>query len=139
MFSEHANPIGAVHHIEEIEDKIVGYSRLWDEQNQKNSNWFKKINFSKVTFFLIVALDDLILTVNKFSIPGADKKATVLSGLDRLYEYVMQEGMPVWLRHVFGPIKQYIIYVLVSFAIDWIVEKYKNGEWRKNLEQQQGG
>lgn len=138
MLPKDLNPIGAVHQVEEIEDKVVKYSKLWDEQNQDANKWFKKINFSKVTVFIIMALDDFILTINRISIPGADKKATVLNAIDRLYDYIMQEGTPIWMRPILSPIKQYVIYVLVSFAIDWIVEKYKNGDWRKNLSQQGG-
>jgi hypothetical protein len=38
--------------------------------------------------------------------------------------------MPLWLAPFAWTIKQYVIYVLVSNAIDWLVSKYQKGDLR---------
>lgn len=129
MFKDKANPIGLVHKIDEVEDKLIHYARMWDEINRTRNFWKPKIDLSKITNFLLFALDDFINIVSVVAIPGPDKKATVLDAVDRLYEYTIKEAMPFWMKPFAGVIKDYIIYVLVSNAIDWIVFKYQSS-WK---------
>jgi len=134
-----SNPIGTVQKIQQFEEKILHLKQKWDEQLRLNSKkWasflYRKINLTAVTTFLLGALDELVFTVDKLVEYGPDKKATVLDGLDRLYEYVLKEGLPIWLRPFAAPIKNYIIYTLASNAIDWMVEKYRNGSWRSKIQ-----
>lgn len=130
MFKNKANPVGTPHRIEQIDSKISFYCSLWDAQKQVKSMWVPKVSLSTVTNFLLMALDDLVITISTVVIPGPDKKATVLEAIDRLYEYTVREAMPIWLRPIAAPIKNYIVYVLVSNTIDWMVSKYKNGSWK---------
>jgi hypothetical protein len=130
MFKDHANPVGAAKRVNEIETRLNFYRSLWDSQNNKRSFWSPKISLSRVTNFLMVALDDFVVTAATVVIAGPDKKATVLDAVDRLYDYTVREAMPIWMRPIATPVKQYIIYVLVSNAIDWMVAKYKNGSWK---------
>lgn len=128
FIKETANPIGSPQFVESIETILDTYRRLWDETKSRKSAW-AKFNASKVTNFLMKALDDFIVAVDASSILGEDKKATVLYAIDRLYDYITREAMPIWLVPFAGVVKQYIIYVLVSNAIDWIVSKYREG-WK---------
>lgn len=128
-FKEKANPVGVIHSVAEIEEKLVRYARMWDEQ-RATSFWGSKSDRSKLTHFMLVALDDFMMSVAILSIPGPDKKATVLDAMDRLYEYTVREALPIWIKPFAEPVKQYVIYVLVSYAIDWAVEKYSTGVWR---------
>jgi hypothetical protein len=129
-FKEKNNPVGVAHKIEAIEIKISQYTKIWDQLLENKSFWKPKVDLSKVTNFLLFALDDFIVLVNEVAIPGPDKKATVLDAIDRLYEYTVREAMPIWMRPFAAPIKNYIVYVLVSSAIDWIVAKYQSAGWR---------
>jgi len=129
MFKDHANPVGAAQRVDEIESRLNFYKSLWDSQKNKRSFWSPKISLSRVTNFLMVALDDLVVTVASVVIAGPDKKATVLDAINRLYDYTVREAMPIWMRPIASPVKQYIVYVLVSNAIDWMVAKYQNGSW----------
>lgn len=122
-----ANPVGNPQVVESVETLLDSYMKAWDETKSKWS-WFK-FDSSKITNFLMKALDDFIVAVDSSSLMGTDKKATVLSATDRLYEYIVREAMPIWLMPFAGVVKQYIIYVLISNAIDWIVSKYKEG-WK---------
>jgi hypothetical protein len=129
VFKDKANPIGSIHKINEIENKISHYMQMWDELKKVKSFWKPKIDFSKITNFLLFALDDFINIISIIEIPGKDKKATVLDAIDRLYEYTIKEAMPFWMKPFAGAVKNYIIYILVSNAIDWIVLKYQSS-WK---------
>lgn len=124
FIKENANPIGTPQKIDSVEMILESYMKMWDETKDRKSFW-AKFNSSKITNFLMKALDDLIIAVNESNILGEDKKATVIDATDRLYDYIVKEAIPLWLVPFAGVIKQYIITVLVSNAIDWIVSKYK--------------
>jgi hypothetical protein len=130
MFKENANPVGEPHRIEEVENKVQFYCRLWDSRNETRSMWLPKVSMSAVTNFLLMALDDFVMAVSTAVISGPDKKATVLEAVSRLYDYTVAEALPIWLVPFAGAIKQYIVYILVSSAIDWMVAKYRNGSWK---------
>ena len=134
MFKEKDNPVGAVQRINEIENKILKYQKIWDQDKEKKGFIFKKPNLNIVTNFLLMVLDDFVVTVSTVIISGPDKKATVLNAVDRLYDYTVKEAMPIWMRPFAAPIKHYIVYVLVSSAIDWMVLKYQSGSWKPSLE-----
>lgn len=128
FIKETANPVGKPQFVESVETLLETYKRLWDETKSRRSARVK-FDGSKVTNFLMKALDDFIVAVDASSILGEDKKATVLYATDRLYDYIVREAMPIWLAPFAGFVKQYIIYILVSNAIDWIVSKYREG-WK---------
>jgi len=130
IFKENSDPVGVVRRLDAVEERIAQYSRIWDEASSRRSFWKPSVNLSKVTNFLLFALDGLITTVGAEVIAGPDKKATVLDAVSRLYDYTVREAMPIWMRPFAAPIKNYIVYVLVSSAIDWIVAKYQSGSWK---------
>lgn len=134
-----SNPIGKPQDIPEFNEKIQHLSEKWDQNISSSANWMiywgikGKATLSLATGFLLGALDELVITIDQLLENGPDKKATVLSGLDKLYEYVMKEALPIWLRPFASVVKQYVIYSLASYAIDYIVSKYKNGDWRNKI------
>lgn len=133
-FRDHADPVGDAHKVEAVEAMLEGLKKAWDEQNSKRSFWGGGVSLSKVTSFLLYSLDGVVNAVNEAVLTGPDKKATVLAALERLYDYTVREALPIWMRPLAGPIKAYIIHVLVSNAIDWMVAKYKSGSWHKKEE-----
>lgn len=128
-FKDHADPVGEVRPLESVEQMLESLKRVWDERSSGRHFWKSSVSLTKVTGFLLYALDGLVNAVNESLITGPDKKATVLDAIDRLYDYTVREALPIWLRPIAGPIKSYIIHVLVSSAIDWMVAKYKSGSW----------
>lgn len=140
------NPVGDVHEVDAIEEQLIALAQQWDEQVEVAESkwtdwlmpwkWGRKVNLFQVTDFLIKSLDGLIALVDEKIDLGPDKKATVLDAIDRLYEYVIKEALPIWLKPFAARVKDYIINTLVSTAIDWIVDKYRNGEWRKVTEEE---
>lgn len=134
-FKDSADPVGRVHSVDSVETMLDQLKALWDEQRLKRSFWGSGVSMSKVTSFLMYSLDGLVNAVNEAIITGPDKKATVLNALERLYDYTVREALPFWLRPVATPIKSYVIHVLVSNAIDWVVLKYKEGSWASKQEE----
>jgi hypothetical protein len=128
-----ANPIGEVKLDENIELYIQSLNAEWDEQREAIPwyKFWKRITFTPVVDFLLKTLDDLIAYVDDVLENGADKKATVLRAVEMVYEYIVKEAMPIWLRPFAGKVKEIVILQVISPAIDWMVDKYRNGDWRK--------
>ena len=145
LMAEEPNPVGQIHKIEEMENHFMALVATWDEELEATKSkawykpwtWFRRVNLVKVTNFLLRSLDEFIQIVDNAIDSGPDKKATVLDVISRLYDYVIAEALPIWLKPFAAQVKNYIVYVLISSAIDWIVDKYRNGEWREDIPQPQ--
>lgn len=126
------SPVGNEVQDAAIEVFVQNMQKTWDETKQ-TAKWYqfwKKVNFKAVTNFLIHCLDDLVAYMVEKNIPGADKKATVLVTLEKIYDYIIAGALPIYLRPFGSVIKSFIFNVVISASIDWIVNKYKNGSWR---------
>lgn len=131
------NPIGEPKILDEIQIYVNSLAGEWDDIiKEKATSWWKgtKTSLVQVTKFLLKCLDELIKFVDGLIDSGPDKKATVLAAISALYDYIIKEAMPIWLKPFAGQIKQIIIYTIISTAIDFIVAKYKDGSWRTNNE-----
>lgn len=126
------NPVG-----NEVQDAAISVfidnmKKVWDS-SQTNDPWWKlwkKVNFKAVTNFLLQCLDDLIAYFIEHNIPGADKKATVMTTLEKIYDYIVVGTLPIYLKPFATPMKSFIFNVVISASIDWMVNKYKTGSWR---------
>lgn len=131
-----ANPVGQVHELDEVTQYVQALAAEWDGIRGE-SKWWKfwqrsTAHVYKATKFLLQSIDGLVMLVDEVvDLAGPDKKATVLNAVDVLYDYVVREAIPIWMRPVSGKVKDYIIHTLVSTAIDWMVQKYREGSWRK--------
>ena len=127
--------IGSAHDLPEITEYIHTLTLEWDKIRGPISSWKfwqkTKNGTYKAAKFLIQSIDGLVLLVDDLIDFGPDKKATVLDALNKLYEYVVSEAIPFWMRPFAGKIKNYVIYTVASSTIDWIVTKYKDGSWKK--------
>lgn len=128
------DPIGQVHEVSEILEYVNALTKEWDKIRGNIPAWqFWKKSYAgmhKATQFLLQSVDGLVMLVDDMIELGPDKKATVLHALNVLYEYVVREAVPIYLRPFAGRIKDYVIYTLASSAIDWMVGKYREGAWR---------
>jgi hypothetical protein len=131
------NPIGVAQPTDEIQQFINNMAIKWEESTRfiKSSvkpTWFSwgPMGLISITKFLIYCLDGLIVLVeNLVTEDGANKKATVLSAASALYDYVIKDTLPFYLKPFSGQIKDFIIYTLLSIIIDFIVEKYNDKNW----------
>jgi hypothetical protein len=129
-----ANPIGEVKIDEAVETFVKVMSAEWDDARELIPWWklWKRMSMVRVTDFLLKSLDELIAYVDQIvDMHGADKKATVLRAVEMIYDYIIKEAMPIWLKPFAGRIKKIIILDVLSPAIDWVVDKYRNGAWRQ--------
>lgn len=130
------DPVGQPQQDEFVQNFIDTFKKIWDDTKVDVPWWkfWKRINFTPVTNFLIKALDDLVAYFIEASIPGQDKKATVLDTVGKLYDYIVM--VPLFLRPFSGSIRNYIINTLVSASIDWLIEKYNNGQWKPKTQEE---
>lgn len=142
MAGEIANPVGVIQQLEAVDNYVDNMAAKWiEEENPDKISWWqfwKRVGleqYQKATSFILGAIDDLIAYVDDKIDNGADKKATVLNAIGRLYDYVMVEALPIWLKPFAASVRTYIIDTLCSSAIDWIVGKYRNGDWRNRFDQ----
>lgn len=129
------NPVGVEHNVLDLmANEAISE---WDAQNSiENRTWWQwlgrsRVGYVKVTAFILNILDSLIQKVDEFShLNGEDKKATVMRAIDQIYTHIIKEAMPMWLKPWSPAIKALIIDKIISYAIDWIVEKYNEGLWK---------
>jgi hypothetical protein len=115
--------------IQEEIDKVPWYKRWWDNIRQRD--WVIAIKF------LMYALDHLVTTIDGLMDNGADKKATVLKALDVLYTSIVIPITPIWLKPFNNKVKEFLLEVVFSIMIDFVVAKYREGAW--NLKGQNNG
>jgi len=134
ILNEGPRLIGEVKTTSEIQEFVDNMAKEWDQgkTSTTQSKWlgFGKTSMVNVTKFLIYCLDGLIILADKVIDDGPDKKATVLAAIAGLYDYISIDALPFLAKPWAGGIKMFIIYTVISLAIDFIVSKYKEGAWR---------
>ena len=126
-------PVGAVIADTGIENYIKAMALKWDQSKTTSSWWqvWKKVSFVSITNFLLGCLDDLIAYVDGLIGTGMDKKATVLDAITKMYDKVIYEAMPMWMKPFSPLIRKIVIGEIIPAAIDFIVSKYHDGSWNK--------
>lgn len=136
---ETPNPIGTPVENYYINIFVESMKVVWDTTKKKTRWWkfWEKVKLTTVTNFLLNCLDDLIAYVDQMeNVCGADKKATVLFAIGKIYDYVIKEAMPIAMWPFANVIRSYIIDTLISNSIDWIVAKYRDGNFKSKSPEQ---
>ena len=123
----------------QLEKYLDDLKSRWDQQYGSQSKSLFKINFERIIQgceFILNATDELILFVNQSVLANSDKKVVVISLSGKLFDYIIVQAFPFWLKPFAPIIKNVIINIIVSNMIDFIVSKYKAGFW--NMEKQDG-
>jgi len=126
-------PVGKIVSDIGIETYIETMAIKW-EQNKSTSKWWqvwKKVSFVSITNFLLARLDDLIAYVDNLIASRVDKKATVLDAIVRIYDNIIYQAMPVWLKPFSPLVRAIVIGQIIPAAIDFMVSKYHEGSWNK--------
>lgn len=134
------NPTGEVKSPLEVNTYVNALAKEWDEQKTTTTSWFlwwsvKKASLVEATSFILNSVDELVKFVDDLIDQGPDKKATVLAAVGALYDYIAAEAMPIFLKPFNSYIKSFLVDVVVSSSIDFIVDKYNNGLWKKDNSQ----
>lgn len=129
------DPVGRDMHVLAIKtEEIIA---RFDEENKSDVPWWKcwakvRVGYIQVTSYILNTLDEYILEMEKFNdMSGPDKKATVMAAIEKIYDHIIKEALPFWLKPFNPAIKKVIVHIIISYAIDWIVEKYHGGLWSK--------
>jgi hypothetical protein len=130
------NQLGQVKEIPQINDAVMSLVAKWDLTSESAQiSWWRigttSINFKNAAKFLLGCVDELVALVEAYIQSGKDKKATVLFAVALLYDYIVAQALPIYLKPFAGKIKNLIIGVLVSELIDFIVSKYRAGAWKE--------
>lgn len=84
-----------------------------------------------MTKFLIESLDQLIPYFAQFKeMTGINKKKFVMTAIGELYDHLSARCFPLWLKPVSPLLRSLILNQVISPSIDWIVAKYKEGNWK---------
>lgn len=106
--------------------------KLWKDATSAKTGWFTATDLANAVQFFINAVDDAIKLAEQqlAGMPGKDKKEFVLAVIANIYDTIIGNALPGWLYLVKGVIKDIVINVIVSKAIDFIVSKYNEGLWK---------
>jgi ABC-type cobalt transport system substrate-binding protein len=124
------NPVG-VADVEVIRDRIDEVIEAWMVDHPEVKSWWRRISVGwiEVVGFLVKAGDYFIKTIDKVLDSGPDKKATVMAAMEEVYDYIVPNLLPIWLKPFSGQVKNFVFGVLINFIVDYFVGKYRAGEW----------
>lgn len=127
------NPVGIARNVLDPDVEII--VRKWKAENSAMSWWKKsKVGYTQITAFILNSLDKLIIKIEEYQeINGPDKKATVLEAIKSIWAEVVKEAVPIWLKPFIPIMRFVIIEIIVPYMIDWIVEKYNKGWWKREI------
>lgn len=124
------NPVG-VSHIHLLDKNITKVIEDWNQENPSPSWWGRlKGQWIKAVSYLISAIDYFIDSIDNALPHGPDKKATVMDAVTKVYDVIVPGLLPIWLKPFNKRIKQFVIHVVVSILIDFVVGKNRGQSFR---------
>ena len=132
-----SNPVGVVQFLPEVEALVSSLTSEWQqtlidtEQPKWWQFWRRGTALQAAAMFVINSVDKLVDCVEGLIDVGPDKKATVMHAVGLLFDYVVRECMPIYLKPFAGKLKHLIVEVIIGNAIDWMVAKYREGAWKE--------
>lgn len=131
MIDISGEPTGEVKE-EPVKGFVLALATKWKEENPSPRWWqfWKNTKFvKKACKFMLDAVDALIVYVDDLIEGGPDKKATVVAALAALFDVVVKDLLPIWLKPFAAGIKQLVVYMMLALLVDFIVGKYRKGLW----------
>lgn len=114
---------------EALQNQIDEVMRLWEESKKKS-----KATWTTAVAYILEACDYFVRSIEPLVHSGPDKKATVLDGLGKVYDLIVPALLPFFLKPFNSKIRSFVLNVLASLIIDFIVSKYNNGYWVPEVE-----
>jgi hypothetical protein len=118
--------------LKQLEAYLADLKARWDQENPVNTSWLGigRSYILQCTTYLIGVIDELVQFVEELIPAGEDKKAAVMALVGKLFDYIVVQAFPFWLKPFAGTIKGVIVNVIISNLIDFIVGKYNAGAWK---------
>lgn len=122
--------------IAKLDQYLADLKARWDQENPGNRSWWKitKTYLVTSTMFIINILDELIIFVEGIIPAGDDKKAAVTAVVEKLFDYIVVQAFPIWLKPFAPVIKDIIVNIIIGKLIDYIVGKYNAGFWNMEVD-----
>lgn len=119
--------------LKKLETYIVDLKARWDQENPASKSWWRvpRSQILEATRFIINSLDELINFVEPIIPSGSDKKAAVVAVVGNIFDYIVLNAFPLWLKPFSAMIKTIVIDVIINAMIDFIVAKYNAGFWKQ--------
>lgn len=115
-----------------LESYVVDLKSRWDQENPEKKWWtVPKNHILTTTKFIINCLDELINFVETIIPLGSDKKLAVLIVVGKIFDYIVINSFPIWLKPFIPTIRMIVINIVVDYMIDFIVAKYNAGFWKQ--------
>lgn len=108
--------------LQAVEAKVIEIKDRWKR--------FLVRDQAAIVKFMVMVLDELILFVETFAVPGADKKAAVIWAVNEIYDIIVPELLPFYVKPFSGRIKIFVVNVVVDVILEFIVDKYQTGAWQ---------
>ncbi len=121
--------------LSQLDGYLATLQTEWNTKDSTTTSWFW-LNTNKLingTAFIISSLDKMVLFVEDLIPQGQDKKAAVTMVVSKLFDTIVITAMPFWLRPFSSIIKSVVMDSIVSSAIDFVVKKYNEGVWNKDV------
>lgn len=123
------NPVGTPQEVPEVTAHIDDLVKTWEENKAQKL----PSRFQNAVSFILNGVDYLIKLVDDLIPKGIDKKATVLAAIALLYDKIVYPSLPIWLKPFAIGIKAFILNVVIGLLVDFIVKKYREAEWTKDV------
>lgn len=126
--------------LNKLETYLSDLKIRWNQENPGSNSWFTipRSYILKATTFIVGILDELITFVEPIIPEGGDKKAAVLAVVGKLFDYIVIQAFPFWLKPFAETIKAIVVNIIISHLIDFIVAKYNSGYWSMKQEATNG-
>lgn len=111
---------------------LASLKKDWDESHPDKKSWLsvRKTYVVDSTIFLISVLDSLIVFVQDNMQGGTDKKMAVMSVVSNVFDYIVVQAFPFWMRPFAPVIKEIVVSIIINQLVEFIVLKYKQGNWK---------
>ena len=104
------------------------------KKENENSFSFNSEGLAKLSSDILSFLDNSIhYAENNVESTGQDKKAVVLAIMQIIFIDIVSINLPIYLKPFDQLIRYIAINILLSVIIDFIVKKYKEGIWKKEV------
>ncbi len=116
-----------------VQDFLDKLKAEWSLANPKISSWIAvPYDYLVKAFqFMLANMDAAVQLVEELDQPGVNKKLIVLDLVGQLFDFMIFQSLPTWLKPFAPMMRKILVDVIAANLIDFIVSKYNAGSWSK--------